>query len=328
MDIYLDESGTFATDAQGRTVGVVGALVVTESQLPILERRYAQLRPFLPKDRGEVKGRLLDESEVARVINIGRRSGLIYEATVVDLLPEHGGAIEEHRQAQCDCLTKNLTEQHQPELVAQIYEMRERLERTPPQLYVQSVATFDLLWRTLQHATVYYSQREPHTLARFRWVVDAKSPTGITDWEDGWGKVVKPFMQSHSLREPFTQLEEGDYSHMAAKEMPMPDYLVEKFPRLKGESGLSLHDAFKEFEFSPRATTGLEVVDVITNALRRGLTGRLAEAGWQGIAGIMIHRAKPTYVHPIGFGPDEREVDRVSAAVLRKLGSGGRSMLT
>jgi hypothetical protein len=44
MDIFLDESKPFATAAQGRSVGVMGALIVTESQLPILERSYAQLR--------------------------------------------------------------------------------------------------------------------------------------------------------------------------------------------------------------------------------------------------------------------------------------------
>lgn len=329
MDIFLDESGTFTLGAQDRSVAVVGALVATETQLPILHRRYSQLRPLLPKDdKGEVKGRLLGESDIAKVIDVARRSGLIYEATVVDLLPEHATAIQEHRRGQCECLTKHLTNRHHPNVVAWVHGLRERLERMSLPLYVQSHATFDLIWRTFQHATLYYSQREPHSLARFRWIVDAKAPGGITDWEDWWSRVVQPFMQSHSLREPFAQLVEGDYSHLAGKEIPMPEYLVEEFPRLEGEAGHSLNEAFRELEFSSQASPGLELVDVVTNALRRGLTGRLKESGWRGIAGIMIHRKEPTYVHPIGFGQAERVVDPASAAVYRWLGSGGRSMLT
>jgi hypothetical protein len=72
----------------------------------------------LPKDKDEVKGRVLDESDVAKVIKIARRAGLIYEATAVDLLSDLAAAIEEHRRAQCDLLTKNLTKEHRPPLVA------------------------------------------------------------------------------------------------------------------------------------------------------------------------------------------------------------------
>lgn len=329
MDIFIDESGTFTIDARGPAIGAVGALVVTESQLPLLERNYAQVRPFLPKDdKGEVKGKLLGEADVAKVIKVARTSGLIYEATVVNLLPEHAAAIEEHRRGQCDGLTKHLTDRHHPSAVAWIHSLRERLERMSLPLYVQSHATFDLIWRTYQHATMYYSQREPHSLARFRWMLDAKSPGGITGWEDWWSKVLKPFMQSRSLREPFAQLVEGDYSHMAGRKIRVPEYLVEGLPGLKGGTAHTLNEPFRELEFSPIATPGLELVDVITNALRRALTGRLKEPGWRGIAGIMIHRKEATYIHPIGFGQGERVVDRETAAVYRKLGSGGRSMLT
>jgi hypothetical protein len=328
VEIFIDESGTFAIRDDGSSVGAVGALVVTESQFPILERRYAQLRPLLPKDQGEVKGRLLGESDVARVVDIARRSGLIYEVTVVDLAPEDAAAVEEHRTGQCEGLTRKLTKQHHPDLVASVYALRERLEQMPLQLYAQGVATFDLLWRTLSHATAYYSQREPESLARFRWVVDAKAADGVTGWEEWWSKVVKPFMQSRSLQEPFPELEGGDYSHLGANEMPIPDYLVKEFPRLKGGTGLALSGAFDQIEFSARAPTGLELVDVLTNAVRRALLGRLGQQGWRGLSGVMIHRRGPTYIRPVGFGEDQRVIPPATAAVLRQLGTGGRSMLT
>jgi hypothetical protein len=328
MDIFIDESGTFTPRPDGSSIAAVGALVVTESQVPIFERRYGQVRPLLPKAGGEVKGRLLDEADVARVVDIARRSGLIYEVTVIDLLPDHAAAVEAHRAEQCEGLTRRLTEKHKPSLVAGVRALRARLERMPLQLYAQYVGTADLLWRTLQHATLYYCQREPHSLARFRWVIDAKAPDGPTDWEDWWSHVVRPMLQARSLREPFGQLEGGDYSHLAAQEMPVPDYLVKEFPRLKGKTGLSLSEAFREIVFSADSLPGLEVVDVLTNAVRRALTGHLGERGWQGIGGVMIHRRGPTCIHPVGFGQDKRVIPSPAAEVLRHLGKGGRSMLT
>jgi hypothetical protein len=327
VQIFIDESGTFVARDDGSSVGAVGALVITESQGPVFDRRYAQLRPLLPKEHGEVKGRILGEQDIARVVDVARRSGLIYEVTVIDLPANSGAAIEEHRAGQCEGLTAKLTAEHHPNLVAWVRDLRARLEQMPLQLYVQSVATFDVIWRTLSHATAYYSQREPRSLARFHWVVDAKASGGITDWEDWWSKVVKPMAQSQSLREPFPQLEGGDYSYFAATEMSVSDYLVREHPRLKGKIGLALTPLLAEITFSADAEPGLELVDVLTNAVRRALTGRLGPRGWQGIAGLMIHRREPTYVHAVGFGLERLVADAEVRNVLRLLGRCGRSML-
>ena len=41
MQIYIDESGTFALAEQGSTIGAVGALVVTDGQLPATRMPHA-----------------------------------------------------------------------------------------------------------------------------------------------------------------------------------------------------------------------------------------------------------------------------------------------
>jgi hypothetical protein len=46
-----------------------------------------------------------------------------------------------------------------------VWALRRRLEQLPLQLYAQSMAMFDLVWRTFKHAAAYYSQREPKALA-------------------------------------------------------------------------------------------------------------------------------------------------------------------
>lgn len=134
MQIFIDESGTFVTHPDGSAIGAVGALVVTENQLELVERMYAQLRPLLPKERGEVKGRLLGEADVGRVARLCQRSGLIYEVTAIDLPPNADEVIERHRARQCEGLTRKLTKDHQPDLVAAVHALRRQLEELPLQL--------------------------------------------------------------------------------------------------------------------------------------------------------------------------------------------------
>ncbi len=133
MQIFIDESGTFALAEQGSTIGAVGALVVTDGQLPALERRYARLRPQLPTHNGEVKGRLMDEVSVARVADLARRMGLIFEITVLDMAQNSADNIHAHRLAQCEGLTKNLTVAHNAQLIADVWALRRRLEQLPLQ---------------------------------------------------------------------------------------------------------------------------------------------------------------------------------------------------
>src|SRR3546814_10263368 len=83
----------------------------------------------------------------------------------------------------------------------------------PHQLYIQSCATFELIWRTIENATMYYCQRRPVELGAFYWVVDGKDKDKVTDWEDWWSQVIMPITESKSLRKPLGIFSEGDYYH-------------------------------------------------------------------------------------------------------------------
>jgi hypothetical protein len=188
------------------------------------------------------------------------------------------------------------------------------------------MAMFDLVWRTFKHAAAYYSQREPKALASFRWVVDAKDPSGNTEYEDWWSKVVRPFLQAISIRDPFPELESGDYSHFVGKPMAVPEHVVKQFPGTRGDQAFSINSAFG-IEFSPATSCGLEIVDALTNAVRRALTGRLGQEGWGDISRLMIHR-HPPYIQPMDFAASSRAPPAAIAEVIRRLSTGGRSMLT
>ncbi len=273
-----------------------------------------------------MKGRLLDERDVARVARLCLRSGLIYEVTLIYLPPNAHESIEKHRAEQCEGLTSKLTEQHHPDMIAGVQALRFQLEQLPLQLYVQSVATLDVVWRTLKHATMYHSQRDAAALARLSWIFDAKQPRGVTGWEQWWTEIVKPLLQSQSLREPFPQIEEGDYSQFPSKEVPVPDYLVKECPEIAGKMVYTLGPIFEGIKFLSEQVTGLELVDVLTNSVRRAVTGNLQVRGWEGISRTMIHRAGQTYVGTMAFGPQGQVAKEPAASVLRGLGKGGRQM--
>jgi len=61
MHIFLDESGSFTGFHPG-SISVVGALAIPDQKLDSLKKRYAKIRERLPLEKGEVKGRLLNES--------------------------------------------------------------------------------------------------------------------------------------------------------------------------------------------------------------------------------------------------------------------------
>jgi len=298
VHIFIDESGTFTISPCRHAISVVGGLIIPDQQLVKLEKKYAALRPQLVTSGGEVKGRLLSERHVASVVAMLRRYEILFEVTAIDMGIHEASAVSAHKRGQEEAITKRLTAGHHPGMRAGVIRLRERLERMSPQLYVQSVVTFDLIPRIIDHGTLYYSQRRPQELAAFHWVADAKGKGRTTDWEDWWSFVVMPILQSKSLREPMAVFTEGDYSHFRRFLGEIPPYLKPHIrdPRGSGDA-IDIRKLMTEsFRFSWEAEPGLELVDILVNATRRALMGNLKLEGWQGIPELMIHR-RHHYIH-------------------------------
>jgi len=85
-----------------------------------------------------------------------------------------------------------------------------------------------------------------------------------------------------------------------------------------------------DIRFSSQSEPGLEFVDILTNAVRRMLTGNLQKEGWKNIHRLMIHRQDETYISFILFGEDKEITRRASYArrVHEGFVNGGRLMMT
>src|SRR5690242_9117110 len=116
MHIFIDESGTFALPAGRNRVSVVGALIIPERRLSYIEKRYLKLRPSLPKEKGEVKGRLLSENEVDLIATMLASHDVLFEACAIDLGVHTGADITLHKSEQEKGITKNITSEFSPQL--------------------------------------------------------------------------------------------------------------------------------------------------------------------------------------------------------------------
>lgn len=237
--------------------------------------------------------------------------------------------IDHHKSMQAEGLTVNLTDEHHPRAIKAAWELRRSLERMSRQLYAQSVALTDVAWKSFQNGQLYFCQRFPGELARFRWVIDAKDKMGITSYEEWWRTSVKPLLQSRSLRDPLGMLQGGDYSafHRNFPSRPIPAYLRPHTDHPKHWGGDLTAVFGREMEFATSEThIGIQIADVLTNALRRALSGRLQPEGWRSLGKLIVHR-RDGAIELINLGPREGRVRTPYSEVVIQLNSTGRSML-
>jgi hypothetical protein len=329
MHIFIDESGGFQCTEKSAAPSCVGAVVIPGRYLREIEDGFRKLSEDWPRENGEVKGKLLQESHIAQLCEFLEPHAVLFECSVMDMACISEAEISYHRSMQADGMTKNLTPEHHQSLIAEVRRLRGVLEATPLQLYSQLVTLTHVVWRTLEHGMLYYCQRLPGELARFRWVVDAKSDHSITPHEDWWRLCVKPMLQSQSIQDPLTMLKGGDYSAFR-RNFPskgIPDYLREHIPCHERSTG-DLGAVFgREMEFGDsRQHVGLQIADALTNCLRRALIGNIQPDGWRHVRKLMIYqRAGSVRFISMAVGGPVHE--RPYALVATQLARGERSMI-
>ena len=135
MHIFIDESGTFSSPGTA-AVSAVGALVIPDRRLPYILRRYEKLRPLLPQEKGEVKGRLLSEAQVSQVVSLLKNKEAIFEIVTTDMELHSEEMIDAHMRGQAHAMAANLTPEHHPSVHEGVRKLREQLEGLSQQLYV------------------------------------------------------------------------------------------------------------------------------------------------------------------------------------------------
>ena len=82
----------------------------------------------------------------------------------------------------------------------------------------------------------------------------------------------------------------------------------------------------EDFQFSSEPEFGLEAVDIVTNTIRRSLSGHFNRAGWLAIPQLMIHRASHC-IKLISLSREDQSSRPVPYAnVMNDFRHGGRAM--
>lgn len=328
MHIFIDETGPFGIGAFPAP-SLVGALIVPNVNLPALERVYGKIRRHLPKENGQVKGKTLDERQVARVVSVLLEHGAIFEAILIDLGTHTEEGLKQFQAAQAEKFTASLTDKHKESLVAQVTKARAEFEAFKLPAVVQAILTFELVWSVLEWGTMYLSTRLPKELESFHWVVDAKGDGDEpTDWEKWWSSVILPILQTKSFTDPMKQLDVGDYSHMARFDAQPDDFLRDQEGWQEGAPPLDVGKLLEgSLKFSPASSKGLELVDIVTNATSRALKGNLQQNGWNRIPELMLAKGRQ-YISLVNFQDDPVPGRQYPyQPILEAFGKGGRVMV-
>ena len=284
MHIFIDESGNF-TGYHDQSVSVVGALAIPDGKLDFIERKYAKIRAHLPAQNGEVKGRLLNERQVSEVVNLLARNDVLFELTALDLGFHIEADVAAYKQKHAEGMLARIDRFREPDRHL-VEKACRQISTTSLPLYLQAIATFEVLHSIINHVPLYFAQRQPRELGTFTWVVDGKEKGKKTNWEMWWSWYAGGALASMSERRPAPVLEGADYS------------FYERFRETDGEisKGINLSQLLADLKFSSAIVPGLELVDIVVNATRRALTGNLGETGWSGIPKLMIFiERSPTY---------------------------------
>jgi hypothetical protein len=303
--IFVDETGSFGGIGQFPSVSLIGALIVPDERLAKLEKSYRKIRANLPKDdKGEVKGRLLNEQQVNSVVPLLLHHSALFEAVAIDLGVHSEEGLKTFQAQQAEKMTANLTGEHKQSLKDQVWQARGTFENFKLPLMVQAILTFELVAKVIEDGTMYYSTRRPVELGKFNWVIDAKGTMDTpTEWEEWWSKFLLPALQTRSFGKPFKHLPLGDYSHLARFETEADPFIRKMSNWQEGDPApLDLGTIMREsFTFANVATPGLELVDIVTNSTRRAINGNLQKQGWARIPELMIHRTRQHYISMISL---------------------------
>jgi hypothetical protein len=319
MQIFIDESGSF-TGFHDQSISVVGALAIPDGKLEFLTKKFAKIRARLPLDNGEVKGRLLNEEQVDEVAILLARNETLFEVTALDLGMHNESKVKAYKEKHGKEMLAKVVDFHESQR-AEVQTASQEILRTSVPLYLQALTTFEVLHHLIGHMTMFFSQRRPQELGKITWIVDGKDPQKVTNWEKWWSHYAQGALATMSKRRPAPRFVAGDYSSYDKSYGTTGD---------DGEKGTDLKLLLKDIRFSAINEPGLEFVDILTNAIRRTLTGNLQHQGWQNIHKIMVHRNEGRYIQFILFGDDKDVVQRAPYAkvVHDSFSAGGKSMLT
>lgn len=313
MFIYIDESGNFTQPSQStHAYSCVGALTIPSRYHGQVLKSFNRLKRQWHCNGKEPKGKDLQEKQIASVIELLLAGKSKFHICATDMYFNTPDSIQAFKIIQADRLLANITDQHQPTLIKQTKDFNLKMKALSNQLFVQLYMMIVLISKHLQDAVIHYALSDPAELGEFRWTVDRKGTTKTT-YEDLWISLLSPFIQSRQFSsDPNDRIfcvSEGDYSYFEKfcdRISKWPEHLPARRNKTESANGINvirlsriLNDSFALGDSA--VTPGLQLADIVTNAFKRAISGRLQESGWQDLGRLMF-RWKENSARLVYFG--------------------------
>ncbi len=334
MNIFIDESGSFAHSPSSESWNVVAAISAAETARKAIADAVSTVRLSAgagPTD--EVKLNQLDERAYRNFLASLDRPDIVLFATATDSGLNSPQTVKSHQGRQVQNIREAIPKMRYEGGRQGVKLLASQIESLSPQLYVQLVCQVDLLHDLIQRSINYFAQRRPATLREFRWRIDQKNVEKPT-FEEAFEKIAPALLQTRSIREPFSRVRGFDYRHMKAYEFEdgkAPTYLQTDY-------GLPEMDAFDVQRLirgniafvDSKSVDGVQAADLLARGLRRLLRRQFDDM--RDVAQLMgrltmQNRRNKNPISLVTFAATEAKPSPHIEIVIKSMSSASKSML-
>ena len=278
MNIFIDESGSFVSAPTVGSWNSIVAYVTPEFE----RRRMSDVLLNLKRSAGvshktELKLRAVRDRDYFNFLRALAPLGGILFSVATDAGLNQDAEIEDHRTNQAERIIRHKDKMIYESGRRSLQDLSDSMKSLSPQLYVQLQCQLILVSAVIRYGTLYFVQRYPRTLGRFRWRVDQKN-VARTVYEQVLLDITPGFLQTIALHEPMPMLRGADYSALRRFEHPdglAPTYLqtVYGLESCGDAPPLNIGKVVQEdFRFVDSKTSpGIQIADLLAAGLRRCL---------------------------------------------------------
>lgn len=332
MNIYIDESGSFANASATNKWNAVAALAVPESARKKLHSIVHKVKVDCGEPASlEVKLHQVSEDLYIQFLSQLQQLNVLVFCTATDAGRNTKEQVAEHQAFQVGGVLKHIDKMKFEEGRRGAELVASQLKKLSPQLYVQLVCQINLMYDVVSRSINYFAQRTPSTLRQFMWRVDQKNSERPV-FEEAFEKLSPALLQSRSIEEPMIMVRGFDYSHMKQYELPdgPPDYLKQDYG-IDVEDGFDIQKMIRgDIKFmDSKESIGIQAADLIASGVRRCLRKEFCNN--EAIAVLLgksmlqaQHNAPP--INLVTFGTDE-PLPQETAHLVRLMVKASRQMI-
>lgn len=335
MYVFIDESGSFAPAPHRDSWNAIVAYMVPECGRMRLWQALTELRTAAGvRQPREIKLRDVDERDYLDfLVRVNESHGILL-AVATDAGRYSTTGIEKHRDTQASEVMRHLNVMRYENGRQALQRLSRRVQELSPQLYIQLKCQVVLMDFAIRCGTLYFVQRFPKDLGRYRWRIDQKNSTK-TEYETAFETLTPAWLQSFSLEKSFPVLEGADYSAFRRFDYPdgsAPTYLKTVYGiDVRGEISTNIGKLVREdlkFVDSQR-DHGVQIADFLASGLRRCLRGRFKDNQQAArLLGALMPQGEMggPPIKLLGFSEEDEKLTGEFATLIRMMGIHSRSM--